>query len=185
VIFEHQGLVLLGSISPWFPSEGKKMPIGKVFEELRRSRKLTQLEVADRLGTSQREISFIENGKRGLKPQVFHDFMECLSKERFISAAEWTQVYISTVLDSLTLVLSGETPTITTQEDSDESFGSVLMQLPDDRLFMVEVMAMPRDADIQLAKRSAGILRSILALPPKSREVIVGLLGMMSKKEGL
>lgn len=158
------------------------MPIGKVIEELRRSRSLTQLAVADYLGTTQRELSFIENGKRGLKPKVFHKLMECLNSKQPISPSEWTKIFTSMILDSLTSILSsmGEGPTINFQEEPNQSYGNILIQLLDDRLFMVEMLAIPKNADPQLTKQSAKILNLILSLHPKNREIIAKLLSAMS-----
>ena len=158
------------------------MPIGKVIEELRRSRSLTQLEVADYLGTTQRELSFIENGKRGLKSEVFHKLMECLNSKRPISSSEWTKIFTSMILDSLMPILSSmrEGPTINSQEEPNQSYGNILVQLPDDKLFMVEMLAVPKNADPQLTKQSAKILSSILSLHPKNREIIMKLLSALS-----
>lgn len=75
--------------------------LGEVLIYLRKSRHLTQGELALKAKTTQREVSFIENGKRKITPKILQTLIAMLSSSEPLSENDGSMITRAIISDAL------------------------------------------------------------------------------------
>lgn len=155
------------------------MRLCSVLEEMRAVRKITQQKIADDCKKTQREISFIENGRRHIGPELLSLLVDYYQREKEISAEEWGKIFECLITETIT----GYADKLKINDFSqrrtivDGSYScSINTTIPGNRYFLWEMHLSENLIAKGMVEDTVSLIRRVVALSPERKQLISAIL---------